>query len=74
MAYTGHEGRHGSNYGYRYTTNRESISETAERWDFTTNQTIINKAIEPSARSIHPRFILEDILREKEQRKIEAAK
>lgn len=36
---------------------------------YTTNQTIINKVIEPAARSIQPRDILEDIRREKEERK-----
>ncbi len=40
---------------------------------YTTNQTIINSAIEPAARSIQPRLILEESERERQQRKRAAA-
>ena len=40
---------------------------------YTTNQTIINKAIDPAARSIQPRYIFEDVQREREKRKRAAA-
>ena len=40
---------------------------------YTTNQTIINKVIDPAARSIQPRYIFEDVQREREQRKRAAA-
>ena len=36
---------------------------------YTANQTVINKVIEPAARSVHPRYILESVQREREQRK-----
>ena len=36
---------------------------------YTTNQTIINLTIEPAARSIQPRLILEELERERRQRK-----
>ena len=40
---------------------------------YTTNQTIINKVIDPSARSIQPRYIFEDVQREREERRRAAA-
>ena len=36
---------------------------------YTANQTVINKAIEPAARSVHPRYVLEGVQRERDQRK-----
>lgn len=36
---------------------------------YSANQTVINNAIDPSARSIQPRSILEDVQRERDQRK-----
>ncbi len=41
---------------------------------YRTNQTIINKFIEPAARSIQPGNILNDVQRERERRKSEATK
>jgi hypothetical protein len=39
---------------------------------YTTNQTIINTTIEPEARSVQPRYILEDVQRERQLRKLAA--
>ncbi len=36
---------------------------------YRTNQSAINRIIEPEARSIHPRYVLEEVSREREQRK-----
>lgn len=40
---------------------------------YATNQTIINNVIDPAARSIQPRYIFEDVQREREIRKRAAA-
>jgi hypothetical protein len=40
---------------------------------YTTNQTIINKVIDPAARSIQPRYIFEELQREREKRRRAAA-
>ena len=40
---------------------------------YATNQTIINTIIEPAARSVQPRYVLEDMQREREQRKLAAS-
>ena len=36
---------------------------------YTTNQTLIGNVIEPAARSVQPRYVLEEVQREKDQRK-----
>ena len=40
---------------------------------YATNQTIINKVIDPAARSIQPRYIFGDVQQEREKRKRRAA-
>ena len=40
---------------------------------YRTNQSAINMVIEPEARSIHPRYVLEEVTLEREQRKLASA-
>ena len=53
----------------RYLVDFYLLLRDASGSSYKANQTVIGKIIEPEARSIHPRYILETVQREKEQRK-----
>lgn len=53
----------------RYLVDLCFLLRDASGSSYSANQTVINNAIDPSARSIQPRHILEDVQRERNQRK-----
>lgn len=53
----------------RYLVDLCFLLRDASGSSYSANQTVINNAIDPSARSIQPRDILEDVQRERNQRK-----
>ncbi len=53
----------------RYLVDFYFLLRDASGTSYRTNQTIINKVIEPAARTIQLRYVLEDVQREKERRK-----